>query len=138
MITARRIARLRALMVPSVRRHDTHMVRLVMCVYVRESHGRTVTLDLAPDSSTWWATERALISLGDEGDAADWRLVFRGKPLRPWRSLAANGVHHGATLKLVPAHAIRRRRTLARPLNVRSLHEALETNRRKQEHKRQR
>ena len=96
MITARRIARLRALVVPSVRRHDTHTVRLVMCVYVRESHGRTVTLDLAPDSSTWWATERALISLGDERDAADWRLVFRGKPLRPWRSLAANGVHHGA------------------------------------------
>ena len=120
-----------------IRRNDAHSVRVVMTVYVHDSHGHTVTLDLAPGSSAWWATERALISLNDESDAAACRLVFRGKPLRPWRSLAANGIQHGDTLKLVSANAIpRRRHTLARTLDVRSLRQALKTKRRRHERKR--
>lgn len=113
MITARRIARLHALIVPSIRRHDEHTTRLVITVYVRDSHGHTATLELAPNNTVWWATERALISLADERRADECRLVFRGKALRPRRSLTASGIDHGDTLKLVPANAIRRRRTLA-------------------------
>ena len=117
MITARRIARLHALMLPSIRRHDEHTARLVITVHVRDSHGHTATIELAPNNTVWWATERALISLGDERRADECRLVFRGKPLRPRRSLTASGIDHGDTLKLVPANAIRRRRTLARTLH---------------------
>jgi hypothetical protein len=133
MITACRIARLHAVMLPSIRRHDAQTTRLVMTVYVRNSHGRTVTIELAPANTVWWATERALISLGDQRQANDCRLVLRAKPLRPRRSLAASGIHHGDTLNLVPANAIRRRTLLPRTLNMRSLQRAPETNRRKHE-----
>jgi hypothetical protein len=137
MITARRIARLHAVMLPPIRRHDEHTARRVITVYIRDRHGHTATLELAPNNTVWWATERALISLGDERRADECRLIFRGKPLRPRRSLTASGIDHGDTLKLVPANAIRRRRTLARALAPRSLRQALKPKRRKQEHKRQ-
>ena len=138
MITARRIARLHTLMLPSIRRHDEHTARLLITVQVRGSHGRTVMIELAPNNTVWWATERALISLRDERRADECRLVFRGKPLRPRRSLTASGIDHGDTLKLVPANAIRRRRTLARTLSPRSLRQALKAKRRNHEHKPQR
>jgi hypothetical protein len=118
MITARRIARLRTLMLPSIRRHETPRGRLVITLYVRDSHGRTATLELAPANTVWWATERALISLGDARRADECRLVFRAAPLRPSRSLAACDIDHGDTLELVPVNAIGRRRTLAGALSV--------------------
>ncbi|MGZ6563250.1 MAG: ubiquitin-like protein [Solirubrobacteraceae bacterium] len=121
-------------MLPSLRRHDEHATRLVITVDVRDPRGRTVTIELAPNNTVWWATERALISLGDKRRAEECRLVFRGKPLRPRRSLAASGIDHGDTLELVPANAIRSRRTLT----PRSLRQALKPKHRKQEHKPQR
>jgi hypothetical protein len=94
-------------------------------------------VELAPGNSTWWATERALISLGDKRRADECRLVFRGQALRPRRSLAANGIQHGDTPELVPADSIpRRRHTLARTLSMRSRRQALKTERRTDEPKR--
>ena len=131
------ITRLHALMLPTIRRHDEHTARLVITVHVLDSHGHTATIELAPNNTVWWATERALITLGDERRANECRLIFRGNPLRPRRSLAASGIDHGDTLKLLSANAIRRRRTLARTLAPQSLRQALKPKRRKQEHKRQ-
>jgi hypothetical protein len=124
-----RLAQLRHAMRPSLRRHHAQSVRAVMTVYVRDDHGHTATIELAPDNTVWWATECALISLRDERRAEECRLIFRARPLNPRRSLAAHGVGHGDTLTLVPATAIRRRRTIAGTLAPRSLRHALATKR---------
>jgi hypothetical protein len=80
-----------------------------MPLYVRDDRGRVATVEIAPQSSAWWATAHALIALHDPRDGAQCRLMFRGEPLPRRRSLAASGVRHGDTLDLFTADALPRR-----------------------------
>jgi hypothetical protein len=80
-----------------------------MPLYVRDDRGHLATLELAPQSSAWWATVNALIALHDRRDAVQCRLMLHGEPLPPRRSLAASGVRHGDTLDLIAADALPRR-----------------------------
>ena len=99
-------------------RNGHEWVYLVEKVYIRGTHNRVVELDVAPQSTAWWATQRALIALDDPRDAARCRLLLHREPLHPRRSLARSGVRHGDTLDLVAADAIPRRpRRLLRVLN---------------------
>jgi hypothetical protein len=87
-------------------RHGDQWVQVVTNVYIRGSHNRVVELELAPHSTGWWATERALIAFDDRRDANEYRLLLRGKPLHPRRSLAHSGVRNGDTLELVTADTV--------------------------------
>jgi hypothetical protein len=84
-------------------------VHVSINVYIRDTHNRVVELELTHGSTVWWATVRALIALDDPGDAAEYALALHGKPLPPYRSLAASNVRNGDTLDLLPARAIGRR-----------------------------
>jgi len=97
--------------------HDTHLVEQV---YVRAAHNRVIELDVSPQSKVWWATQRALIALGDSRDIAECRLLLNGQPLHPERTLVKSGVHNGDTLDLVNAATIERPRRIRR-LSARAL-----------------
>ena len=93
---------------------DSHLVGKV---YVRGPHNRLLELDFTPQSTVWWATQRALIALNDPRDPSECRLVLHGKALRPRRSLAKSGVCDGDTLELVAAKTVPRRSRLAARLD---------------------
>ena len=88
---------------------DRHLVGKV---YVRGPHNRLLELDFTPQSTVWWATQRALIALNDPRDPNQCRLVLHSNALRPRRSLAKSGVCDGDTLELVAAKTVPRRSRL--------------------------
>ena len=98
-------------------RHGDDRRQLVGKVYVRGPHNRLLELDFTPQSTVWWATQRALIADNDPRDPSECRLVLRGKALRPRRSLASSGVCNGDTLELVAAKTVPRRSRLATRLH---------------------
>src|SRR5450755_174435 len=102
-------ARFRALTHRPTSRRREETVHVSMPLYVRDDRGRVATLEIAPQSSAWWATTHALIALHDPRDAAQCRLMLHGEPLPPRRSLTASGVPHGDTLDLIAADALPRR-----------------------------
>jgi hypothetical protein len=85
---------------------DHDRLHLVGKVYVLGPHNRLLELDFTPQSTVWWATQRALIALNDQRDPSNCRLVLHGKALRPRRSLAKCGVRNGDTLELVAAKTV--------------------------------
>jgi hypothetical protein len=87
---------------------DHDRLHLVGKVYVRGPHNRLLELDFTPQSTVWWATQRALIALNDPRDPSECRLVLHGKALRPRCSLASSGVSNGDTLDLVAAKTVPR------------------------------
>jgi hypothetical protein len=87
-------------------RNANERVSLVIHVYVRGTHNRIVELQLPSHAPTWWATQRALISLEDPHDADQFRLLLRQEPLHRRRSLAKNRVRNGDTLDLVHTDTI--------------------------------
>jgi hypothetical protein len=101
---------LRVLAAPWASRDHDKWVQVVTKVYVRGTHNRVVELELAPHNTAWWATQCALIALEDQRDTTRCRLLLRGRPLHPRRSLVKSGVRNGDTLDLVNAETIPRRR----------------------------
>jgi len=93
-------------------RHGDDRRHLVGKVYVRGPHNRLLELDFTPQSTVWWATQRALIALNDPRDPNQCRLVLHSNALRPRRSLAKSGVCDGDTLELVAAKTVPRRSRL--------------------------
>ena len=96
---------------------DHDRLHLVGKVYVRGPHNRLLELDFTPQSTVWWATQRALIALNDPRDPSECRLVLHGKALGPRRSLAGSGVRNRDTLDLVAAKTVPRRSRLATRLD---------------------
>jgi hypothetical protein len=96
---------------------DHDRLHLVGKVYVRGPHNRLLELDFTPQSTVWWATQRALIALDDLRDPSECRLVLHSEPLRPRRSLARSGVRNGDTLDLVAANTVSRHSRLATRLD---------------------
>ena len=96
----------RAMVLHWTAREGDDRLHLVGKLYVRGPHNRLLDLDFTPQSTVWWATQRALIALNDPRDPSECRLVLDGQALRPRRSLAKSGVHNGDTLDLVAAKTV--------------------------------
>ena len=96
---------------------DHDRLHLVGKVYVRGPRNRLLELDFTPESTVWWATQRALIALNDLRDPSECRLLLHGQVLRPRRSLARSGVCDGDTLDLVATETTPRHSRLATRLD---------------------
>jgi hypothetical protein len=77
-------------------RPDENTVHASVPIYVRGSLGSVVRLEVAPRTTAYWATARALIALDDPRDAERCALMFHRAPLQPRRSLLAKLAASGA------------------------------------------